>query len=240
MGSVGTGEAGREPPLYSLEGVTKCYKSGEYVVHALRGVDLKVPQGTFISIVGPSGSGKSTLLHILGMLDLPTSGTVRFMDAETTGLGDQQRNGIRNRSIGFIFQRYHLIPVLNVEENMKVPFLERRGVDWTAVNRRVSHLIEAIGLDSVRDHRPNQLSGGQQQRVAIGRALATSPVVVLADEPTANLDTTTSTDIIKLMRRLNEEEGCSFVFSTHDSLVMDYSDEIVRIRDGMLEGMVEA
>jgi putative ABC transport system ATP-binding protein len=220
--------------LYTLTDLHKHYTMGRQEVKALNGVDLEIEGGKFYSFIGPSGSGKSTLLHLLGLLDTPTQGKVWFDGIDTASLSEDEKATIRNERVGFIFQKYYLIPVLNVYENIEMPFLQNTLFSRLEVDRRIKRLIGEIGLEQYWRHKPAELSGGQQQRVAIARALAMKPKVVLADEPTANLDSRTGEDIVRLMRDLNREEGVTFIFSTHDPMVMDYSDRVYSIRDGVL------
>ncbi|MSP92629.1 MAG: ABC transporter ATP-binding protein [Myxococcales bacterium] len=219
--------------LVELVGITKSYELGRTVVHALNGVDLQVERGEFTVVMGPSGSGKTTLLNIIGCLDRATAGTFRFDGEE---LGDRDFNDlaeIRNRKIGFIFQSFNLIPVLNVTENIEFPCLIR-GDPKKALRERVRQVAEEVGLGKFLAHKPDELSGGQRQRVAIARALVTQPQVVLADEPTANLDSGTSEQIIDLMLELNAKENVTFLFSTHDPRVMAHARRVVHIADGRL------
>ena len=219
----------------SLRGIVKEYQLGKTIVPALQGVDLDVERGEFTVVMGPSGSGKSTLLNIIGCLDRPTRGTYRLDGRE---VGDQDFDklaSVRNEKIGFIFQSFNLIPVLNVLENVEFPCLLRRKPEKVAaLRKRVKELCNDVGLGPYLEHRPDELSGGQRQRVAIARALITRPELVLADEPTANLDSTTSQQIIDLMRRLNREKGVTFLFSTHDPHVMQHAKRVVRISDGKI------
>lgn len=222
--------------VISINGVTKDYPLGKTTVHALRGIDLQIPAGAFFSIIGPSGSGKTTLLNIIGCIDNPTSGSITIDGQETTKLKERQITDLRLHKIGFIFQNFNLIPVLNIRENVEFPLLLMKNLNKAEVSSRVDKLIKAVGLEEHTNHKPAELSGGQRQRVAIARALVTNPKIVLADEPTANLDTETSNSILQLMRELNETEGTTFVFSTHDPEVLKYAKSIVQIRDGKLAG----
>jgi len=222
--------------VIEVQGLKKDYPLGKTTVHALRGVDFLVEEGAFLSIVGPSGSGKTTLLNIIGCIDQPTSGQVKIHDQEISELNDKQVTDLRLHKIGFIFQSFNLIPVLNVRENVEFPLLLRKVEKKAEINTRVEKLIEAVGLLDYIDHKPAELSGGQRQRVAIARALVGAPDIILADEPTANLDSETSEAILKLMRDLNELEKTTFIFSTHDPEVLKYAKSIVQIRDGMFVG----
>jgi len=222
-------------PLISLRGITKEYELGKTRVPALTGVDLEVDRGEFTVVMGPSGSGKSTLLNIIGCLDRPTSGTYLFEGKEVSDRDFDALAEIRNQKIGFIFQSFNLIPVLDVIENIEFPCLLRKQREpGSALRSRVLELAREVGLEPFLKHRPDELSGGQRQRVAIARALITQPELVLADEPTANLDSRTSEQIIDLMRRLNQEHGVTFLFSTHDPRVMAHARRVVYIEDGRI------
>ncbi len=221
-------------PLIHLSSVTKEYPLGNTTVHALRGVDLTVSKGDFMSIVGPSGSGKTTLLNIIGCIDQATSGSVVIDGQEITTMNDKQITDLRLYKIGFIFQTFNLIPVLNVIENVEFPLLLMKTFSKTEVRSRAERLIEAVGLSEHSQHRPAELSGGQRQRVAIARALVTQPAIILADEPTANLDSETGNQILELMRDLNQKEHTTFIFSTHDHNVLAYAKKIVKIKDGLI------
>jgi putative ABC transport system ATP-binding protein len=222
-------------PLIELRSIVKEYLLGKTVVPALRGVDLQLRRGEFTVVMGPSGSGKSTLLNIIGCLDRPTSGTYRFDGKEVGNRDFDKLAGLRNEKIGIIFQSFNLIPVLNVTENVEFPCLMRKDKEKLATLReRVNSLCEDVGLAPYLKHRPDELSGGQRQRVAIARALITRPELVLADEPTANLDSKTSEQIIALMQRLNQERGVTFLFSTHDPRVMQHAHRVIYIADGKI------
>jgi len=221
--------------LVDLHNVVKQYQLGRTLVPALLGVDLQVARGEFTVVMGPSGSGKSTLLNIIGCLDRPTSGTYQFDGVEVGDRDFDKLASVRNEKIGFIFQSFNLIPVLNVIENIEFPCLMRKKKEPTAELRaRVRQLADDVGLTPYLNHKPDELSGGQRQRVAIARALITRPELVLADEPTANLDSKTSTQIIDLMERLNQEKGVTFLFSTHDPRVMNRAKRVVYIADGKI------
>ena len=221
--------------IVELKDVEKVYPLGKTQVHALRGVTLTVEKGDFVSIAGPSGSGKSTILNLLGCVDTATSGTVRVNGTDTAKLSDREITGLRHEVLGFIFQSFNLIPVLNVFENVEFPLLLGKGkVSKTERREWVDHLIEAVGLSKWRTHKPSELSGGQRQRVAIARALATKPSIVMADEPTANLDSVTSQAILELMRRMNRDLGTTFIFSTHDQEIVDLADHVIRLQDGQV------
>lgn len=222
--------------VVEVKGVKKEYSLGETQVQALKGVDLKVEQGEFLSIVGPSGSGKTTLLNIIGCIDTPTAGWVKVHNDEITKLNDQEVTDLRLHRIGFIFQTFNLIPVLNVRENVEFPLLLMKKHRQQEIDARVEKLVKEVGLIDYIEHRPAELSGGQRQRVAIARALVTNPTIILADEPTANLDSETSNSILQVMRELNELEQTTFIFSTHDPEVLKYAKKIVKIRDGLIVG----
>ncbi len=219
--------------LISLKGIKKSYRLGQTDVPALRGVDLDIEAGEFTVVMGPSGSGKTTLLNIIGLLDRATEGSYRLDDEELAGRDFNDMAALRNRKIGFIFQSFNLIPVLDVRENIEFPCLLRKE-DRVALAKRVELIAEDVGLTSVLHHRPDELSGGQRQRVAIARALVTQPEIVLADEPTANLDSATSEQILQLMERLNASRGVTFLFSTHDPRIMKRAKRVVLIADGKL------
>jgi putative ABC transport system ATP-binding protein len=212
--------------------VTKTYRLGKLTVTALAGVSLTVEPGEFLAVAGPSGSGKTTLLNLIGCLDTPTSGEIAIDGELVSALPSGRRADLRARKLGFVFQTFNLIPVLTAWENVEYPLLlHRRGDDVAA---RVQAALEQVGLGDRARHRPPELSGGQQQRVAIARALVSRPALVLADEPTANLDSRTGHEIIELMRRLNREHGTTFVFSTHDPRIMQAAERVLEISDGRL------
>lgn len=217
--------------IIEVENVTRIYEIGEVQTNALNGVSLEINKGEFTTLVGPSGSGKTTLLQLMGCLDQPTSGRVRINGQDVSKFSANQRAGIRKEMIGFIFQFFALVPVLSAYENVELPLL-LNNVKEKERKDRVQTLLEAVGLSDRANHRPDQLSGGQQQRVAIARALAPNPLVILADEPTANLDTTNSAQAMDIMKKLNEETGTAFVFATHDLQVMGYANRIIRMQDG--------
>ncbi|HWB70838.1 MAG TPA: ABC transporter ATP-binding protein [Egibacteraceae bacterium] len=221
-------------PVVAVSDVTRTYQLGGTRVQALRGVSLAVEPGEFVAIAGPSGSGKSTLLHLLGALDRPTSGTVRFSGRDVAELSDAELAALRNREVGFVFQQFQLLARTSALANVALP-LVYRGLARAQRARLAREALEAVGLAHRLDHRPAQLSGGEQQRVAIARALVTQPRLVLADEPTGNLDTATGADIIALLRRLNAERGVAVVVITHDREVAAVAPRRLRIRDGLIE-----
>lgn len=213
--------------------LTKIYNPKTIPVNALRGVSLDIQEGEFTAIVGPSGSGKTTLLNIIGGLDRPTDGKVTVDGQDISMLSDNQLINFRRDKIGFVFQAYNLIPVLTAKENVEfIMLLQKRSQNER--DERTMELLEAVGLEKETNRRPAKLSGGQQQRVAVARALASRPSFVLADEPTANLDSASTTNLLDIMARLNEEENMTFVFSTHDQRVIDRAKRVVTLEDGMI------
>ncbi len=219
--------------VVTVKDVRKTYRLGTQTVTALAGVSLTVGAGEFMAVAGPSGSGKTTLLNLIGCLDTPTSGEIAIDGEPVARLSAGRRADLRARKLGFVFQTFNLIPVLTAWENVEYPLLVyRRGGD---VAGRVRQALEQVGLGERARHRPSELSGGQQQRVAIARALVGEPSLVLADEPTANLDSATGREIVALMRRLNRERGTTFVFSTHDPRIMTAADRVLEISDGRLQ-----
>jgi putative ABC transport system ATP-binding protein len=220
--------------VLTVRRATKDYMLGRAVVHALRGVDLDVQNGEFLCIIGPSGSGKTTLLNLAGCLDVPTLGSVRLFDHfDTNTLDDKAATALRRDRIGFIFQSFNLMPVLNVFENIEFPLILQR-VPRAEARRRVNELIDEVGLREFVEHRPEELSGGQRQRIAVGRALVTEPDLVLADEPTANLDRDSGMAVLDLMEELNQKKGTTFIFSTHDPKVMARASRTLHMVDGRL------
>ena len=219
--------------VVQVQGVSKEYALGEQRVQALRETSLDVEEGEFLAIAGPSGSGKSTLLNLIGCIDSPSTGQI-FIDGEdVAGKTPDQLADLRARKIGFVFQTFNLLPVLSAAENVEYPLLQFR-FDKAKRHARVRRYLELVGVGEYAGHRPNQLSGGQRQRVAIARALIARPAIVLADEPTANLDHKTGTSILELMHSINREKGTTFIFSTHDPKVMEMADRVVRMEDGVL------
>jgi putative ABC transport system ATP-binding protein len=220
--------------IVSVQDVSKIYTLGKTEVPALRGVSLEVEPGEFLSIAGPSGSGKTTLLNLVGCVDTPSAGTVLVDGQDTAKLTERALTELRLRRIGFIFQSFNLVQVLSVFQNVEFPLLLQGGLTKEERAKRVLGLLEAVGIQSYARHRPSELSGGQRQRVAVARALVSKPKLVLADEPTANLDSATGTNIIDLMRDMNRKDGTTFIFSTHDPKVMSHASAIVRIADGQI------
>jgi putative ABC transport system ATP-binding protein len=217
-----------------VEDVTKEYAMGRTVVKALRGVSLEIARGEFLCIAGPSGSGKTTLLNLIGCLDKPTSGRILIEGQDVSKLSPKELAWVRRQRLGFVFQTFNLVPVLTAYENIELPLL-LLGVGAAERRRRVYALLEALGISELAHHRPDEMSGGQQQRVSIARALITEPALVLADEPTANLDSETGKAIIELMHELNKTHGTTFVFSTHDPKVMARASRLIHIRDGIID-----
>lgn len=213
------------------EKICKVYNPDTIPVHALRDVTISIEEGEFTSLVGPSGSGKTTLLNMLGALDMPSSGKSFIGDVEVTGLSDKKRIHFRLHNIGFVFQHYNLIPVFTARENVSF-IMMLQGVDRKTMDKRTDDLLEQVGLGDRKDARPAQLSGGQQQRVAVARALASQPKFILADEPTANLDTKAAMNLLDLMHKMNEEQKVTFIFSTHDQRVIKRARRVITLVDG--------
>ena len=227
---TGPGEGGQPEPILDLAQVRKTYSTGPIEVEALRGIDLVVPEGDFVAIMGPSGSGKSTLMHILGCLDIPTSGTCRLAGVDVGGMDEEDLADVRNRRIGFVFQQFNLLASLTAQRNVELPLVYAR-VPRAERRRRAIEALERVGLGDRLDHRPNELSGGQQQRVSVARALVTDPDLILADEPTGNLDTASTLDVLSLFAELHEQ-GRTVVLITHEREVAKQAARIVLIRDG--------
>ncbi|HMY21697.1 MAG TPA: ABC transporter ATP-binding protein [Polyangium sp.] len=220
--------------VIEVVGVTKDYvEKGRVTTRALQGVDMTVEAGEFMALAGPSGSGKTTLLNLIGALDRPTSGTIRIAGRDLNGLSEKDLSDLRRDHVGFVFQAYNLVPVLSAAENAEY-VMELQGVSAAERRKRVTELFERMGIKDLLDTRPLKMSGGQQQRVAVARAIASKPAIVLADEPTANLDQTTGRALVALMRELNREQGVTFVFSTHDPMVLEQADRVVRMVDGKI------
>ena len=220
--------------IVTLDKVQKTYPLGKTEVKAIKEVSFEIEKGDFISIIGPSGSGKSTILNLIGCIDVPTGGKLTINGLETASLTDKEITSLRHSVLGFIFQSFNLLPVLNVYENIEFPLLlGKKGKKIKAESKElIDNLIDAVGLTQWKDHRPNELSGGQRQRVAIARALVTKPEIVLADEPTANLDSKTAEEIIELMKKINHEQNTTFIFSTHDENIFSIADHVIRLKDG--------
>ena len=218
--------------LLRLTQVEKKYTKGKVEVMALRGVNLTIEKGEFLAVVGPSGSGKTTLLNIIGCLDTATSGSILYNGKELGKMDEKSLSVYRKENIGFVFQSYNLIPVLTVRENVELPLVIERKLSPKEIRRKAEKIIAEVGLGDKLDRLPGELSGGQEQRVSIARALVKEPLLVLADEPTANLDSKTAEEIIALMRQINEEKKTTFVFSTHDTLVQQHAARVITLKDG--------
>jgi len=223
--------------VVQIRNVSRSYMLGGQQVNALKNITLDIEDGVFIAIAGPSGSGKSTLLNLIGCIDTPTSGQILINGQDVSGKTPDELASLRARTIGFIFQTFNLLPVLSAYENVEYPLLQLPEIGKEERDRRVRYFLEIVGLGQKMTHRPNQLSGGQRQRVAIARALAVQPAIVLADEPTANLDRKTGDAILELMREINRTMKTTFIFSTHDKRVMSMADRLVRIEDGELTAL---
>ena len=218
-----------------IRGLTKDYRLGSTVVGALKGIDLDIERGSFVCVAGPSGSGKTTLLNMIGLIDSPTSGTVSVAGEDIQAMPERATTRYRSRTLGFIFQTFNLLPVLTVYENIRLPLVLHRDLGKEEKHERVMELARSVGLETHLRHKPFELSGGQRQRVAIARALVTQPLIVLADEPTANLDSGTGNEVLELMERINAERGTTFIFSSHDPSIMRRAGRVVRLHDGRLE-----
>ncbi len=221
-------------PLLELENVKKIYQQGEIEVPALRGIDLTISRGEFTSVFGPSGSGKTTLLNLIGALDKASSGTIKFNGEELGSFSRDDLALLRRREIGFIFQSYNLIPVLTAQENVEFALRIAGGENKENSYGKSRNLLQEVGLAGMEDRKPNELSGGQKQRVAVARALVKEPSLVLADEPTANLDSDTSKEVLAIMLDMNEDLQTTFVFSTHDPMVMEYARRLLELKDGLI------
>jgi putative ABC transport system ATP-binding protein len=220
-------------PVLQLQGVHKTYRLGAHVVQALKGVDLALAPGEMLALTGPSGSGKSTVLHIAGLVDRADAGSVRLRDADVAGLDESAATLLRRDAIGFVFQSFNLVPVMTVDENVDYP-LFIAGLPAAQRRERVAEVLQAVGLDEHAQHKPDALSGGQRQRVAIARALVKRPALVIADEPTANLDSQTADQVLDLMREQGHRHGAAFLIATHDERLLARCDRIVRLRDGQI------
>ncbi len=229
------GSAGKSGEvLVDIRGITKEFKLGEVTVKALRGVDMQIQKGSFMSIMGPSGSGKSTLMNILGCLDVPTSGSYFLNGEDVSSMGERRLANVRCRRIGFVFQSYNLLPRTDALANVELP-LVYAGAGLRQRREKARHALELVDLADRMHHKPNELSGGQQQRVAIARSLVNDPSIILADEPTGNLDTKTSVEIMKLFTRLNQDQKLTVIFVTHDPETTEHTRQIVHLRDGLIE-----
>jgi putative ABC transport system ATP-binding protein len=220
--------------LLELKGVKKIYQQGKIEVPALRGIDLTVEHGEFTTIFGPSGSGKTTLLNMIGCLDTPTEGEIRLNDKKVSDLSRKALAMTRRFNIGFVFQSYNLIPVLTAYENVEFAIRLTDHTSESQMKEKVLKMLAEVGLKGLESRRPNELSGGEKQRVAIARALVKEPKLILADEPTANLDSETAADVVDIMRKMNKELGNTFIFSTHDPMVMKYAKRFINLKDGMI------
>ena len=220
--------------LLELKGVKKIYQQGKIEVPALRGIDLTVEHGEFTTIFGPSGSGKTTLLNMIGCLDTPTEGEIRLNDKKVSDLSRKALAMTRRFNIGFVFQSYNLIPVLTAYENVEFAIRLTSHTSESQMKEKVLKMLAEVGLKGLESRRPNELSGGEKQRVAIARALVKEPKLILADEPTANLDSETAADVVDIMRKMNKELGTTFIFSTHDPMVMKYAKRFINLKDGMI------
>lgn len=220
--------------IVEVRSVNKEYYLGKQTVTALLNISLNIHKGEFMALAGPSGSGKSTLLNLIGCIDTPTSGSILIEGQDVSGKTPDELADLRLNTLGFVFQTFNLLPVLSAWENVEYPLLQQRDVDKKIRQERVQHYLNMVGLEPYAHHRPNELSGGQRQRVAIARALATRPSIILADEPTANLDHKTGEGILRLMKELNHEEGTTFIFSTHDARVMEMAGRVIELADGQM------
>ena len=220
-------------PIVRLQDVVKSYRQGKVEVHAINGVSLAIENGDFAVLCGPSGSGKTSILNLIGGLDVPSSGSVWVDGVDLATLDNTQLSEVRKNRIGFVFQAYNLIPVMTAYENAEF-VLNLQGVSESECHKRVMHTLKSVGLEGLEQRRPDEMSGGQQQRVAIERAIVTNPAIVLADEPTANVDSHTAEALLDLMQQLNREHGITFLFSTHDEHVIDRAKCIIRVHDGKI------
>jgi putative ABC transport system ATP-binding protein len=221
--------------MIEVRDLTKIYRMGRVEVPALQGVSFRIERGEVVAIMGQSGSGKSTLMNVLGCLDLPTSGEYFLEDQNIAGMNEDQLADIRNQKIGFVFQQFNLLPRITVRRNAELPLMYNGGKSQQEVNQRSEAILKAVGLSDRMHHRPTELSGGQQQRVAIARALINDPALILADEPTGNLDSKTGKEIMDLLLGLNKEHGLTLVIVTHDPAIAAHTQRVIRLRDGMVE-----
>ena len=219
--------------MISMRNVTKSYEMGTQTVHALRGVDMTVEEGEFVAIMGPSGSGKSTLMNIIGCLDIPNSGSYELAGTDVSGLSPDDRSRIRNKQIGFVFQQFNLLPRTTAIKQVALPLMYG-GVGRSERTKRAEVALTSVGLGDRMDHKPDELSGGQQQRVAIARALVTQPAIILADEPTGNLDTQSGEEIMGILRKMNRDHGNTIIIITHDPEIAELVDRTIWIRDGLI------
>ncbi len=220
--------------MITMQNITKSYEMGTQVVHALRGVDMQINEGEFVAIMGPSGSGKSTLMNIIGCLDIPNSGTYTIDDIDVSHMSDDEQAKIRNQRIGFVFQQFNLLPRTSALKQVALPLMYA-GYNRAERTARAQEALQAVGLGDRMDHRPDELSGGQQQRVAIARALATDPNIILADEPTGNLDTQSGAEIMQIFKTLHEEKGITLIMITHDPEIGEQAERVIWIRDGLIQ-----
>jgi len=221
--------------LVEINNLSKTYQMGEVTISALKDVSLEIEEGTFVSVVGPSGSGKSTLLNLIGVLDQPSSGSIKVANQEVGRLNNKERANFRGDNLGFVFQNFNLIPVLTVYENVEYPLLMVKNEDSGSQREHINGLLDAVGVLEQQSKRPSQISGGQMQRVAVARALVTRPKLVIADEPTANLDHDTAYKIINLMKEMKEKWNTTFIFSTHDPKIIGEAEIIFTLEDGMIK-----
>ena len=220
--------------VIKLDRVHRSYGQGSGACVALQNITLQIPRGAFTALAGPSGSGKTTLLNIVGAIDRPTSGVVQIGERNLAGLKEKDLSALRLRQIGFVFQNFNLVPVLSMAENVEFPLLFRHDLTVNERRKRTEWVIDMVGLGNKKHRRPHELSGGEQQRAALARALAGQPAIVLADEPTANLDQETASSVIQLMRSINRQQGTTFLYATHDVQLINLADNVIRLRDGQL------
>lgn len=227
-------EAKSAQRVVEVREISKRYALGEQTVTALKDISIVVYQGEFLALAGPSGSGKSTLLNMIGCIDSPTEGSILIQGEDVSRKTADELADLRLHTLGFVFQTFNLLPVLSARENVEYPLMQKKDLTKAESRQLVNHALQAVGLERFADHRPNEMSGGQRQRVAIARALATKPKIILADEPTANLDRKTGSEILALMRELNQKEGVTFIFSTHDPRVMEMANRVIELSDGQI------
>jgi putative ABC transport system ATP-binding protein len=220
--------------LYNLQGIKKVFQIGKVEVPALNGIDLSIRQGEFIALEGPSGSGKSTLLNTLGLLEVPSSGSLQYLGQTVAAEDEEFRTRLRRDTIGFIFQNFNLVPVLSAQENVEYSLCLNKDLSASTITERAKRMLEAVGLEKFSHHKPSELSGGQRQRVAIARALVKAPRVILADEPTANLDSITAEQIVQLILKLKKELGTTIIMATHDRELAGRTERAIRIKDGLI------